>query len=939
MCCQDRGGTELFGDRSDLLARLHATISADDEARPLAVLAGSGLTLPAIPGVNEIINVVRNLLPPDDQAELDNRLRRLVEPGLKYQEAFMFLSRRRPPALRDRIITVCTLKAYRKKLDTQGDFAPDKLTQYEADVDSWNIPPGLESLGRVWVGLPPRLRGPIVTTNFDPLCEVAIQKAGGSVIPRVMDSDGSFMRDVRASANIWQVIHLHGYWRQSSTLSMTTQLTQDRPALEGSIRTLLNQYTLLVLGYGAWNDALSRQLVRIVRGHEARDLDILWCYYRKPEELDKECETNDVLGTLRQAPGNVQFYTDIDVNDAIPALERKLAGLLTFSDSTRRKSGHETLVDWLPVSNSVAVAPTGDEGARAAITFFDGRLPNWHDAVNPLLPRRDVVRALHNELKEFIRLRQSSLMLITGASGEGKTTALMQTAALVAAGSPELVTLFNGEGRISSVDDIMRLPASTSYLLVIDDAYLSIERLRDLVVQINGSGRTGLHLLLASRDTDWSSVGGFTFTWARYVSAKTYNLRGISRPDAAAMIQSWERLGAEALGRLALLPDTEQRISALMDAAVDHRVAKDGAFLGALLMTRYGDGLIDHIRELLVRLSGRQIYRRLSEIDDNLLHAFFVIALPHAAGVRAMNAPVLARILGMAEQEVYGTVILPLGDEAAVAFDSENILIRHTLIAKAACDLSADLGVDLNDVAMEVVRAAVAEVEERGVHPNVLQLAYLSQRLDDPAMAVIAAQAAVEAAPRRLSFRTSLSRALRVSGDARSAVRVAEEGLAMITDSDDILTGVRPMFTEWGVAEGYLGNWARNAVLASVSLQDMDAWGDPREDQLTTAVSCLALALRKLWESSRSFDFLNGLAGAADIGLRLDDTEHYRKRIREAEEIAFNNGAAQPRDLADAIANLAEACGAALARIESPFPLNMPAQRFRFEGLKSATHA
>jgi hypothetical protein len=101
-----------YGNVEDLLARIHATVSAEDTTRPLAILAGSGLTAGAIPGVNEIVNVIRHRMSTDDAIELDKRLAKTTEPSLKYQEAFTFLSLRHPPELRDRIITLCTLRAY-----------------------------------------------------------------------------------------------------------------------------------------------------------------------------------------------------------------------------------------------------------------------------------------------------------------------------------------------------------------------------------------------------------------------------------------------------------------------------------------------------------------------------------------------------------------------------------------------------------------------------------------------------------------------------------------------------------------------------------------------------------------------------------------------------------------------------------------------------------
>lgn len=920
-----------LGTIDDLIARLHASISMASEARPIAILAGSGITAGAVPSVNEIINAIRNAMTPDDAAQIDVRLAKLSEPGLKYQEAFTFLSLRRPPEYRDRIIRACTLRAYNGSIQSRADLGSDKLPEYERDVDGWKIPVGLQALGRIWSGLPPAIRGPILTTNFDPLCEAAIQKAGSQVVPRIVDADGAFLRDVK-TVTLPQVVHLHGYWRDSATLSMTTQLTQDRPALEGSIRALLNQYTLVVLGYGAWRDALTTQMIRVIKEQQARELDVLWCYYGGSDELMKQASANQILSALLQAPGNIQFYTSVDVNKALPLLERKLADFLHFSDTPRERPGQGTLISWMPVTRAVTDLGQDTADRNAALTFFDGRLPNWQDAVNPLLPRRDIVRTVQNELTDLLRRRQSSLTLVTGASGEGKTTALMQVAASLARVSSPVTILFNPQGRIASVDEILTLPGSDDYLLVLDEAFRSIERLKELVTRINESGRTGLHLLLGSRDTDWSNVGGFTFAWNRYCPTKQHRLRGINRPDAAALIQSWERLGPEALGSLASLRTTEDRVSALMDAAAEQRLPEEGAFLGALLETRYGPGLIDHIRELLIRLSQHHIYAWHSEVDASLLDALFLIALPHASHVRTMNLKILARALDIAEQELFGAVVLPLGDEAAVAFDGERILVRHSLIAQAVCDLGGEFNIDLSEVAIRIVNAAISAIERYGPSPDLLELAYLSQHLKDPERALKAAKAAVDAGPRRLSYRTSLSRALRVAGRPEEASRTAEEGLALIVDADDALSGVRPMLTEWGVTEGSLGRVARNVVLIGLALQDMDAWSYI-PDQAAAGAVCMSIALRKMYESFRMHVFLDALSCVVEIGHHLDLAPSQRRVIRESADAAFRYGGSAPDSLTSAAANLAVGCRAALERIEKPFPPNLPPRRFRFDEL------
>jgi SIR2-like domain len=921
-----------FGDVDDLRARLDATLSTESHARPIAVLAGSGLTVGAIPSVSEIVNVIRKRIPSNDAAELDKRLAERSDPGLKYQEAFKFLSLRRPPEFRDKIIRLCTLRAYAKKPATDADLRPELLMQYEADIDSWDLPHGIAALGRIWSGMPSRVRGPIITTNFDPLIEIAIRKAGGTVSARIMDTDGTFLQDVRAF-DFQQVVHMHGYWRESSTLSMTTQLTLERPALNGSIRALLGQYTLLVIGYGAWRDALTLQLMEVIREQSASELDILWCFHGNDSELHDALEHDDVLSNLRLAPGNVQFYTKVDANQVLPLLETTLSPYLQFPYTTRYSSGRGALLGWSSIAGTALEQGGAADDGEAALSFFDGRLPNWQDAVSKVIPKRDVVNTIRNQLGIELRRRVSSLTLIVGASGEGKTTALMQVAAAIALEHPEVVVLYNGEGRLTSVGEVMTLPSSSSYLLVMDDAFRSIERLRDLATRINKDSHKGIHLLLASRDTDWSDVGGFTFGWNRQLPTHIHRLRGISRLDATAIVASWESLGTRALGALSRIEGTSERIETLVQAAADD-VGSDGAFLGALLATRYGPGLSEHIRELLIRLSQRQIHFLYGDSDYTLLDAFYLVALPHAAGVRSLSTKVLARALDITEQEAFGSVIFPLGDEAAISYNTENVLVRHHLIARTACDLANDLGGDyLRRATERVVRAAISVIEQTGMTPSLHDLAYLSQHLEEPALSIVAAEAAVAASPHRLSYRASLSRAYRLAGRHEDAIRVGRESLPLILTADDALTGARPTFTEWGVAEGNKGRWACNAVLAGVALQDSYNLGNLQVSQAGVAVSCLALAFRRLWESRREFVYLSGLASVAEFGHYLSVVTQQRRWLAEAEEIAFRDGAATFSDLNQVARALGEACRAAVGIIDEPFPTGMPVLRLQFEEL------
>ncbi|MFC6079657.1 P-loop NTPase [Sphaerisporangium aureirubrum] len=924
-----------FGKENDLCARIAASLRKGKEARPLALLVGSGLSRPAVPGVPEIVKAVRASLG-EEAAELDSSLEGAVDEGEMYRRAFAFLGRRRDPEERDKIIRLCVLSAYRKSLKTQADIAQDKLVDYEADVDNWKLPPGVEALGRIWRGLPTHFRGPIVTTNFDPLCEIAIGRAGGQAIRRIMEHDGAFLRDVDVrTLDVPQVVHLHGYWRDSATLSMAAQLDRERPALAGSLRVLLTQYTLVVMAYRAWRDVVTQQLVQIIREQSARELDVLWCFYGGEAELLRTAGENDLIAKLLEAPGNIQFYVDIDVNTTLPALERKVSDHLEFPETVRYTRGRGSLLGWIPVTDQLLTGRDTEEDDLAAIDFFDGRLPNWRDAVNPRIPKRELVGALIGRLNVTLYQPRASLTLVHGPSGEGKTTVLMQVAAAIAARNPSIVVQFSSDGRWGSVDEIRSLPPESKHLLVIDDAFRSIDRLRDLVAEINKAGLSHIHLLLGSRDTDWRNAGGFAFTWNKYIPDRKYfRLRGVSPLDAAEIITSWEALGEQALGAIASLSHDE-RVRELLDAASEQSSQNDGAFLGALLKTRYGDGLSDHVRELLVRLDQHRLNTLDGESEYTLRDVFFLIALPHAAGVRTLTSVVLEECFALTQQEVFASIVLPLGNEAAASYNGKEILIRHGLIARTACDLAEDVGADLAETTVRLVRGAIRAIDRHGPRGDLLDLAYLSANLKDPDLAIVAAEAAVEAAPNRLSYRTSLSRAYRLAGRCRPAVDVAVATLPLLMTAEDAATGTRPVFTEWGVVEGTIGHPARNAVLAGAALQDYDRFGKLSGSHASTSISCLGLALRRLWEVHKEQVYLRGLAAVIAVGRVVHEsdgqTNLHRRWLVDLEAIIDRHGVAA--DGLPASHHLTEACRAALGRLEEPFPSNMPPLRFAFKSL------
>lgn len=910
-----------FGSFHDLLARLDY-VSSSNTGRPLAILCGSGITIPSVPSVNKIIKSIRDSFPPQDQMDLDIRLQAYKSDAEKYQEAFRFLSLRRPPDQRDRVIALSTLAAYNGSVSERSHTSPADLADFETHIDKWSMPKGVEALGRIWAGLPRPLRGPVITTNFDPLCEIAVRKAGGNATPLIINDDSTFLRTISAIDHP-VVLHIHGYWRESNTLSMNDQLTLERPAVAASIRELLRKYTFLIVGYAGWADVITQEMSVMIKEQRSSELDVLWCCYEKEDVFVSERQGDPTFAEIFRAPGNVIFYESVDANSLFPEMEKRLGDKLVHADGHRQVGGRGTLLGWSEVTGNNLDVGSPKE---SALSFFDGRLPGWHDAANQYVPKRDIVPSVANYLRGCIRKGLSSLTSVLGPAGEGKSTALMQVALELKKSMPDLQVLYQEDAGFGGVQEVLALPAAQPYLLVIDDAYGYVERLRQLAQTLNQTGRSNVHVLLSCRDSDWRVAGGVSFLWHRHLAYKSFPLRGMSRPDAAAIVQSWETIGSRALGQLAAVPAGEERIAALVQASFDSRFKGEGAFLGALLLTRMGTGLESHIQDLLDRTSDHAV----GESGTTLPEVLATIALPHASGVYDLNFQLLAEAVDILPSVLHSDVLPALGEEAALSYSDQRITIRHRLIAELICELAPSVGVDMNKVAYQLVRSAVRQTERGGFAPGLMNIAYLSRSLADPDLSIVAAEAAVGESPNRLTYRTTLAAACRKSGNLLRATEVGEASLNLIPTAVDGHSA-RAVFTEWGVAEGLRGNWEANLVLAATALADAHTLGK-LEGSTDASLSCMILALKKLAEKDNGSIYGKALAAAIWVADHHETLDYRTVWLSEAKEVA---GLASPgvNDEVTFKRDLVSGVNFARKTLEPSLPGTMPIHEYRFNEL------
>jgi hypothetical protein len=346
---------------------------------------------------------------------------------------------------------------------------------------------------------------------------------------------------------------------------------------------------------------------------------------------------------------------------------------------------------------------------------------------------------------------------------------------------------------------------------------------------------------------------------------------------------------------------------------------------GAFLATRYGPGLREHVAQLMTRLQGRRIV--IARDAGSLLDAFVLISLPYAYEIVDLQPALLSDVFGVDWPTVVTRILEPLGDEAAITFSSDRVVVRHEMIAAAVVDVALEWGLDLQAAVSRLVGAAARRIARDGYIPQNGSIAYLASRITDlPRLAVAAAIAAHEAVPSRLSYVTHLSAAFRRNGQALQAAETNEANVRLLSDAGNADQG-RAFLSEWGVAEGNCDRWARNAVLVSMALQDSYSLGAVTSQRSRGAVSCLLLALRRLNDARGHEDLLKGMAALSVISRAFGIPDpNTRAWLRAAERAVDAGGVTYPEldDVGAMDRSLKSAIAVARDRLESPLPRGLP---------------
>lgn len=309
-----------FFDESALLHRLSNALQKRHQET--VFLLGSALSAPVhptalgVPGTDGVIKLIRSEFA-DDSTETDQFDHAIRLAGdREYQTAFLFIQGRRGQDTANEIVRKAVLKS-RVGQPGKTNFDIHAATDEDCrvlDFDSqWFLNPGTESVGKLVTFYPERFGRVVLTTNFDPLIEVAIRKAGGQVYKTTLHSDGGLSQTDGPGCHI---VHLHGYWYGSDTLHTSRQLQQSRPHLKASLGSLLRSKLVLVCGYGGWDDVFIESLIEVVQDDSAYP-EILWTFHASKPAIPEALIQRFSPGLSR---GRLSLYGGIDCNVLFPKL-------------------------------------------------------------------------------------------------------------------------------------------------------------------------------------------------------------------------------------------------------------------------------------------------------------------------------------------------------------------------------------------------------------------------------------------------------------------------------------------------------------------------------------------------------------------------------------------------------------------------------------------
>jgi hypothetical protein len=764
----------------------HAVRTQED--RKVVFLTGSGISAPNVPGTQEMVTILLDELGAKPASDLRASFGVLSDSD-QYLAAAHELQRRRG----DIGLAAAISKGVRRALNSSYTGSG---TDLELIPDSaWNVPDAQRLLGELFAEIPPQQAGAVITTNFDPLTEVSFRRNNVAATPLAVPGAMAFPID--AICGPLPIVHLHGFWEKTATLSTAVQLETQRPQIERMITRLLDKAILVVMGYGGWNDSFTRALSQmIIEGHTTSlQTEIMWLQYGKQEGI----ASHPLLRSI-QGQAGVSIYSEIPAVDFLEGVIKELSAL--------NRPPKKSPLGWMPPA-SAATSPTTEDLRK----YVEGAQPNWHTSGEmPML--RNALHA-YEAVRTACADATSRLLVITGPAGEGKTTALLQVATKIAENLPDANVLYRNPGAPRVTSDWVNQIASENDLsvLFVDDADLIADQVHHATLNRDEAIKGQIIWVLALH-TSYVRSGKIAPKLAA-AHARTVEFEPFSADDAKELAAAWQRHR--------LLPEEYE---AYPNQAIADIVSEAGAstsqgrsLFGSILHLWGSDDLEDRVGHMLTNVS------RLSIAGVSFKQLLGSVALtqvawdPEAENGEGLSVAALGALAKTTNHDIVRLVVEPLGREVGISQVGDRVYMRHPSIAKAVVDILRDRG-ELEGVAQNIShRGSLMRYSNAYYRPDFNSAYMLSRKLQGPE-ALAASLGAVHGAPRRLEPRVTAIATLRENGELKKAQKYAVTLAGSLEKYDDQLQTQRGFFVEWSVVESRLGNNQRALEMAIRAVSD-----------------------------------------------------------------------------------------------------------------------
>lgn len=499
------------------------------------------------------------------------------------------------------------------------------------------------------------------------------------------------------------------------------------------------------------------------------------------------------------------------------------------------------------------------------LKYFDGRIPNWALALSKKIPRRQIVLELANDINNSATIdKRTTINVLLGAGGEGKSTAFLQTIVTLLESSDTWKVLYHEDENSNLSKNITKnLPKEYQWLIASDDADLIADDFFNVAFSCQ-SQCSNIHFLLSSRDTDWYTSKVEANKWEKTFN-KAYRekrLLGLIKEDAKKIVLAWASYQNDGLGKLADLSIEDATERLLNESKSEAK--QDGAFFGALLRVRYGDGLKGHIKKLLNRLKERPIIKG---HKSTLLDAFSYIAAMHSENQLFLSKLVLAQVLDIELGELRSKVLYPLGEEAAASMAGEYVFTRHRAIAEISMELIEEemiYGIESTDIYIELATTAEHLAQKGNFVPNLEKWRYFSDHFIENgnySLAIRITQSLLNLNQTNSHLRVKLAQQFRKSKHPEQAINVFRN--APMTDD------LRGFFSEWGTSERNEKNHALSIYLIGYALADESIKKLPSNEDGVICLHGLAQSCELFFKEYNQYIFIEALGSAVQLGLSL----------------------------------------------------------------------